>query len=394
MNILVLNYEFPPLWWWQANANYYIFKEFAKYPEYHFTLITSSPDKEKKEQFSDNITIYYLDIWKKWQNLHNQSIKDLLKNAFKTFKLSKKLIKEKKFDNIMTWSYPAIWIWYILNKFYKIPYIVLLRGSDVPFYEQKWKNLDRFIFKHLAPIFWRNAKNVIANSNKLKDLALKISPKQEIDIITNWIDLNEFSPSEILQSRSEAISQGKNNKNIKDKQTFNILFVGRLTARKWILELVKAFKIFWKDKEDIKLNIVGDGGLYEDIKNFINDNNISDKIILHWLVNHNQIKNFYHQNDVYILPSSNEWMSNTLLEALASSMPVIVTDVWWTSELFDSNGWIIKVWDIEDIRDKLELAYEYWQNWELEVLWQKSLEIVSSMSWESKAWEFINKLRV
>jgi len=29
-NILVLNYEFPPLWWGQANANYFLFKEFSK----------------------------------------------------------------------------------------------------------------------------------------------------------------------------------------------------------------------------------------------------------------------------------------------------------------------------------------------------------------------------
>lgn len=375
-NILVLNYEFPPLWWGQANANYYLFKEFSKFSDYEFTLITSSTDKEYYQNFSNNIKIYYLDINKNWKNFHNQWIKNLLKNAYKTYKLAKKLIKKNNFNYIMCWSYPAIWIWYKLNKKYNIPYITLLRWSDVPFYEQKWKNLDKYIFQYLAPKFWKNSKYVIANSEQLKNLALKISPKQDIQIITNGINLEEF----------------KNTWNKKDNKNFNILFVWRLTERKWILELTKAFKNFAKDKEDIKLNIVWDGWLYEEIKEYIEKNNLNNKIILHWLINHNKIKQIYHQNDIYILPSSNEWMSNTLLEALASSLPVIITDVGGTKELFDQNGWIINKKDIEDIENKLELAYKSWQEWKLEILWKKSFEIVSSMSWENKAKEFIVKL--
>lgn len=139
-NILVLNYEFPPLWWWQANANKYLFNEFAKFSDYNFILITSSENKYREEFFSKNIKIYYIDIWKKWKNIHNQSVKDLLINAFKTYMLSKKLIKKQKFDSIMCWSYPAIWVWYILNKFYKIPYISLLRWAETPFYKKNGKN--------------------------------------------------------------------------------------------------------------------------------------------------------------------------------------------------------------------------------------------------------------
>ncbi|MBS8121766.1 glycosyltransferase family 4 protein, partial [Candidatus Vampirococcus lugosii] len=318
-NILVLNYEFPPLGGGQANANYYLFKEFSKFSDYEFTLITSSTDKEYYQNFSNNIKIYYLDINKNGKNFHNQGIKNLLKNAYKTYKLAKKLIKKNNFNYIMCWSYPAIGIGYKLNKKYNIPYITLLRGSDVPFYEQKWKNLDKYIFQYLAPKFWKNSKYVIANSEQLKNLALKISPKQDIQIITNGINLEEF----------------KNTGNKKDNKNFNILFVGRLTERKGILELTKAFKNFAKDKEDIKLNIVGDGGLYEEIKEYIEKNNLNNKIILHGLINHNKIKQIYHQNDIYILPSSNEGMSNTLLEALASSLPVIITDVGGTKELFD-----------------------------------------------------------
>lgn len=377
-NILVLNYEFPPLGWGQANANYYLFKEFRKYNDYKFTLITSSVGKKKIDEFSDNITIYYLDIWKNWKNLHNQWIKDLLVNAYKTYKLSKKIIQKEKIDLTICWSYPAIGIWYRLFKRYNIPYIALLRGSDVPFYEKKWEFLDKFIFKYLAPIFWKNAKYVIANSKQLKELALNISPKQDIKVITNWINLEEF--------------KSKNNDK-KNNKKFNILFVWRLTERKWITYLLEWFKNFSKDKMDVYLNIVWDGSLYEEVKSYIEKNNLKDNVKLHWLVNHKNIKEFYHVSDMYILPSLNEWMSNTLLEAMASSLPVVITEVWWTKELFDGNGWIIKKKDSDDITEKLELAYQYWKQWKLNMLWEKSYEIVSNMSWENKAKEFINYIK-
>lgn len=128
------------------------------------------------------------------------------------------------------------------------------------------------------------------------------------------------------------------------------------------------------------------------MKDLVKELWITNKVNFLWKKDHNELPNIYNSNNVYILPSSNEWMSNTLLEAMASSMPVIVTDVWWTKELFNNNGWIIKFWDIEDIREKLEFAYKKWQDWKLEELWNKSYEIVSFMSWESKAKEFLKIL--
>ena len=64
MNILLLNYEFPPLGGGAGNATYYLLKEFSKFNDLEVDLVTSSIDKNKEEQFADNIKIYYLDIGK------------------------------------------------------------------------------------------------------------------------------------------------------------------------------------------------------------------------------------------------------------------------------------------------------------------------------------------
>lgn len=376
-NILVLNYEFPPLWWWQANANYYLFKEFAKHKEFIFTLITSSSDKYFEEVFSDNIKIIYLDIWKKWINSHNQTVKDLLVYTFKSLFKSNKLIKSNKYDLIMCWSYPAIWIWYLFKKIFNIPYISLLRWAETPFYEKKWEKLDKYIFKFLAPIFWKNSYKVIANSKWLKDLALKVSPDQKIEIIENWINLKEFNLE----------------RNTPDK-IFNILYVWRLTQRKWINYLIEWFNSFSKNKDNVLLNIVWIWEDYNDLNKLVKSNKIENKVNFLGKIVHEELAKIYNQNDIFVLPSENEWMSNTLLEAMASSLPIIITDVWWTRELFDENWWIININDYNDISLKLDIAYKLWGKWELEEIWKKSFKIVKNRSWESKAKEFLNSFKI
>ena len=70
--------------------------------------------------------------------------------------------------------------------------------------------------------------------------------------------------------------------------------------------------------------------------------------------------------DVFVLPSLAEGISNTILESMASSLPVIATDVGGNSELVQNNntGYIVPVNDIEKLTetmknylDKPELAY-------------------------------------
>jgi uncharacterized membrane protein len=196
MRILILNYEFPPLGGGAGNATYYLLKEFSK-PEHKnlgIDLITSSVNKFKIEKFSDNIKIHYLNIGKKG-NLHYQSTKDLLSYSWKVYIYSKKIMKKGHFDLIHTFfGIPCGHLAMMLKYEYKIPYIVSLRGSDVPFYNKRFYWLDKFVFKRLSKEIWKNSKAVITNSKGLKNLALKASPNQKIDVIYNGVDIKEFKP--------------------------------------------------------------------------------------------------------------------------------------------------------------------------------------------------------
>jgi len=373
MKILILNYEFPPLWWWAANATFYLLKEFAQNKDLQITLVTSSTWDYREEQFADNIKIYYLDIGKEWWNIHHQTNKNLLTYSAKSYFFTQKLLKQEKYDLIH--AFFGIPCWYIamqMQKKFKIPYIVSLRWSDVPFYSKKYEKLDKLFFQRLSRKIWRNAHEVIANSDWLRDLAYETSRENEIKVIYNWINLQEFD----LKLK-------------KDPAKFQVLYVGRLIERKWVDFLVKGFEMFAKDKNNVQLNMVWTGNMAEELNHYIQQNWLQDKIFLVWNKPHDQLAQIYNQNDIYILPSKNEWMSNTLLEATASGLPVMISNTWGTFELFDDNGWLLDEISSHEIAHKLNLAYSIWQQWALEKVSKNNYNIVKDLSWQNIAKQYL-----
>ena len=357
---MILNYEYPPLGGGAANATKYILKEFSRHKNIEIDLITSSVDKFKIEKISDNITIHYLNINKNPNKLHSQSKRDLIVYSTKAYLYAKKLMSQERYD--LCHAFFGIPCGFIVRNL-GIPYIVSLRGSDVPFYSEKYRLLDKFFFKRLSRKIWKQADYVIANSYLLKNLALQSSPDQEIEVISNGIDTNEFM-------KKEKYNKGKKLK---------ILCVGRLIERKGFAYVIDSIKPLG---EKVSLSIIGDGPLREELE--LQSQNLDVKFL--GVVNHDELSELYKEYDLFILPSFNEGMSNTALEAMAAGLPLLMTDTGGTAELIDGNGFIIKTADSNDITSKIN---EYITNKDLlEIHGTKSRELAEKMAWETVSQEY------
>ena len=97
MNLLMLNYEYPPLGGGAGNATCSLLQEFANFTDLNIDLITASCSQYQEEQFSSNIRIYRLDIGKNMRNLHHQTYKDLLSFTCKSYAVYKKMVKQKHY---------------------------------------------------------------------------------------------------------------------------------------------------------------------------------------------------------------------------------------------------------------------------------------------------------
>jgi glycosyltransferase involved in cell wall biosynthesis len=364
LKILMLNYEFPPLGGGAGNATYYMLKEFSKYPNLEIDLVTSSVDKFRIEKFSKNIIIHFLDIGKKG-NLHYQSNKDLLTYSWKAYNYSKELIKTKEFDLCHAFfGIPCGYIAMKLKDEYNIPYIVSLRGSDVPFYNKRFYLLDSLVFKRLSKKIWKNAKSVIANSEGLRELALDSNPTQKISIIYNGVDINEFAPLK--------------NKKIGDK--IILVSTGRLIKRKGYNYLIKSIS----ELKNVELNLIGDGNLKDELVELSKIEDSSVKFL--GKINHEELPKYLQKSNIFILPSLNEGMSNSVLEAMACGLPIITTDTGGSKELIKNNGFIVKQADVNSLKNAIE---EYLKNPELIKLHgDNSRKLAEKMSWENVAKEY------
>jgi L-malate glycosyltransferase len=380
MKILFFNYEYPPLGGGAGNATFYIMQEFAKIPDLEVDLITSSiDDKRHIENISDNIRIHRIPIGKNQANLHYQSQKELIIYAIKAYFYARKLvIKAKRANNPyqMTHSFfsiPCGQISWILKKQYGLPYTVSLRGSDVPGYSAKFSA----VYKILNPLIkkvWADADRVVSVSSGLKELALHAKPDQHIEVIVNGINIDEFTYDP----------------NARDIEKFRILCVSRLTPRKGIHYLIESTKYLKNEYPNIQVDIVGDGEQHTELTAKAHDLELNDHCIFHGLVPHDEITPFYKQASIFVLPSANEGMSNTMLEALACGLPLVATDTGGTRELVrdGENGFIIKMKDPEDIAEKIK---KIMTNDELRIhMAEASRHLAEQMSWKNVAEKYVD----
>jgi glycosyltransferase involved in cell wall biosynthesis len=156
----------------------------------------------------------------------------------------------------------------------------------------------------------------------------------------------------------------------------------RFTQRKGVIYLLKAFKEIAEEFDKAKLILIGEGEQEDEFKQFVKDNGLQQKVFFKGLVSHDKIAKEYNKADVFVLPSFNEGMSNSLLEALASGLAIISTDTGGAKDLISKeNGFIVKkggakpikkvLEDITKNSEKLEKMKEISRRKALELSWEK-----------------------
>lgn len=165
---------------------------------------------------------------------------------------------------------------------------------------------------NLYKFFYSFADCLIVNSKALK--------KEFIDILKLKSNL-VYNPLD--DERIFKLAKKKNNLNFFNKKSINLLNIGRLVKQKDHLTLLKTIK-YLKSKINIKLIIIGNGPLKDELNNFIKKNNlqINVKIIKY---TDNPFKHFKN-SDFFILSSIFEGLPNVLLEAMLLKKFIISSD--------------------------------------------------------------------
>ena len=154
-------------------------------------------------------------------------------------------------------------------------------------------------------------------------------PPRRVERIINGVDTREFVPAPSRQTLSGCP--------FAEPDSFVFGTVGRLQAVKNQVLLARAFvrllEIAPDMRQRVRLVIVGEGSTRAEITQVLADANVS---ALAWLPGaRDDVAQALRSFDAFVLPSLAEGISNTILEAMASGLPVVATRVGGNAELVE-----------------------------------------------------------
>lgn len=189
-----------------------------------------------------------------------------------------------------------------------------------PFFDKHFHNV---MFKTLAKMFIKSLSEVstieIVPTYKVLEVANKYYMNGDIRVVPTGIELERFDSLSFTEQ--ELINLKKAYQIPSDAFVFS--YIGRTSAEKNIKVILEAFSKMNNNSNCILL-IVGGGPQLEELKTLSKTLKIEDKVRFTDFIHLDRIPIFYHMSDVFVNASKSETQGLTYLEALASSLPVLV----------------------------------------------------------------------
>jgi glycosyltransferase involved in cell wall biosynthesis len=311
MRILIINSEYPPIGGGAGNASARIAACMAS-AGHEVTVVTSKYRGLSWSETRDGLRIVRAPARRKRldRSLAYEQISFIFGGFFCALGIS---VRRRPDVTLAFFGMPSGAIALPLRILLGVPYIVSLRGGDVP----GFRPYDFAVYHRLsAPLLrriWRRAGAVIANSRGLRTMAQRFERRVPIETIPNGVDPERFEPPD------------------RDWESVRMLFVGRVVYQKGLDLLLHALGRM--KEQPWSLTIVGDGPQRGPLELLAAHLGIVDRIRFAGWLQGEELISAYHAANLFVYPSRHEGMPNAVLEAMASGLPVIATRIAGNEEL-------------------------------------------------------------
>lgn len=335
MNILIINYEYPPLGGGAGRQCQLLSEELSKKHKV-FVLTSHYNSLSQTERPNPGLAIIRLPVFRKY--LFKVRTIELVLFIIKGILKSISIVRSNDINIVISFfAVPSGIIALFLKKLFHISYIISLRGFDVPGHLTKeYKYYQKYSFTIIKKVL-ASADKIVAVSAYLANLAKHTFPNLNIDIIPNAV---------------RQVSKKAGHKKISSK--VKILTVGRLNPLKKLDSLINSIKLI-KSKKDFELVIVGDGPERKKLENEVKKLSLEKKVKFIGWIKREKIEKLYQESDIFVLPSIEEAMSNVLLEAISFGHPIVAINIPSSREIVKDNlnGFLIPQNHITKMAEKI-----------------------------------------
>ena len=320
MKVLLVNYEYPPLGGGAANATWFMARALVGLG-HQPTVLTSAFQNLPCYCIDEGVRVYRT---KTLRRARDRSNPPEMASFLATALLSVlRIANAQGIEGVITFfTIPSGPVGLYLNRRLALPYIVSLRGGDVPGLVPGLNRIHSLL-KPLRRLVLRRAGAVVANSASLAGLSQNADPVP-VRVIPNGVDTIFFRPA-------------SNDDEPANADVFRILFVGRLPPDKNVGLLLEAVAdLRGIGRKGFSLDIVGDGPARKELERVASGLGLSDCVRWHGWRCKEEVAALYRRADCFVNPSLYEGMPNTILEAMASGLPVIASSVGGNDDLVTS----------------------------------------------------------
>jgi len=231
---------------------------------------------------------------------------------------------------------------------YNNKYISTIHGileKDILFKGGLAKNVRRMVLVMVERVARARARNVIIINPYILDELKNQLPGKKWDI-RNPINPDFFSIK-------------------RDSSSKNILYIGRISSLKNVLEIIKNFKGILNVVPDAKLRLVGryeDKQYYDECVEYVKSNVLDKSVVFIGGLNQNQIMDEFKHASCLVLMSNQEVAPMVISEALASGIPIVARNVGGVKYMInnDVDGYLIEANDNDSFINKVvKLLTEY-----------------------------------
>ena len=316
MNLLLINYEFPPVGGGAANATWELARALVQLGHRPIVLTARFRDRNSAATPA-GVTLIEVPALRRRREACTPF--EMATFAVSASLRVRRLLRRERIDGMIAFfSIPCGPIAWWGARGTGVPYVVSLRGGDVPGTEPGLHRIHRW----LTPVRRRvlkTARAVIANSLALQQRAV-VADAMPVGVIPNGVDSTYFIP---------AASKPP-------PQPFRWLFVGRLQAQKnlgWLITRLAALTdLSWE------LHIVGDGPLRGEWQQLAQSLGVAPRLTWHGWLPREQILPQYQNAHALVQPSLYEGMDNTVLEAMACGLAIVASDEPANRALVEGSG--------------------------------------------------------